>query len=29
VFENFDQISPVELIYALEFSGIEIDKSKL
>lgn len=27
--ENFDKIDPVQLIYALEFSGIEIDKSKL
>jgi len=29
VIENFDKISTVDIIYALEFSGIEIDKDKL
>ncbi len=29
VFENFDKLKPVELIYALEFSGVHIDKAKL
>ncbi|MGD9716045.1 MAG: EAL and HDOD domain-containing protein [Sulfuricurvum sp.] len=29
VFDNFDRIDPVELIYALEYSGIHVDKAKV
>ncbi|MDD3770351.1 EAL domain-containing protein [Sulfuricurvum sp. IAE1] len=29
VFDNFDRIDPVELIYALEYSGIHVDKARV
>lgn len=29
IFDNFDKLNTVELIYILEFSGVEIDKSRL
>ena len=29
IIDNFDKINTVDIIYALGFSGVEIDKSKL
>lgn len=29
IIENFDKLDPIELIYALEYSGVHIDKTKL
>ncbi|MFZ5374045.1 MAG: EAL and HDOD domain-containing protein [Campylobacterota bacterium] len=29
VFDNFDRIDPVELIYALEYSGVHVDKARI